>query len=116
MAGQKVSKIEIKKYLREKLQCDYGFIIHLTKWGMIQKLQDAYADPVEPDAYAKETLDEIYETYKDYCETWGLDYEADNRKNKDYLRDCDAQKRIVIPPLTEERKSELLKTMKKKRK
>ena len=58
MAGQKVSKIEIKKYLREELQCDYGFIIHLTKWGMIQKLQDAYADPVEPDAYAKETLDE----------------------------------------------------------
>lgn len=82
MISCKVSKNEIKKDLREKLQCDYGFIIHLTKWGMIQKLQDAYADPVESDAYVKETLNEIYETYKDYCEVWDLDYEADNRKTK----------------------------------
>ena len=86
MAAIKLTKIEIKKSLREELQCDYGFIIHLTKWGMIQKLQDAYADPNESEEYVKETMEEIYEAYKDYCNTWGLDYQADNRRNKDYPR------------------------------
>ena len=54
----KLSKIEIKKMLREELKCDYGFIIHLTKWGMIQKLQDAYADPNESNEMVKEDMDD----------------------------------------------------------
>ena len=109
MASIKLSKNEIKKSIREELLCDYGFILHLTKWGMIQKLQDAYADPNESDAYSKEVMDEIHETYKDYCNAWELDYQADNRKNTDY------RKRVnpLIPPLTEERKAEL-KAKKKK--
>ena len=113
MAAIKLSKIEIKRIIREELQCDYGFIIHLTKWGMIQKLQDAYADPNESDAYVKETMDEIWNTYKDYCSTWGLDFEADNRGNKEYIG-RDAQKRIVIPQLTKEEMQAIMQKKKKR--
>ncbi len=105
----KISKIEIKKMLREELKCDYGFIIHLTKWGMIQKLQDAYADPYESNEMVKEDMDEVYDTYFDYCKVWDLDPDADNRKNREYLG-RDISKRVVIPPvssLSEEEKKKL---------
>ena len=105
----KLSKLEIKKMLREELKCDYGFIIHLTKWGMIQKLQDAYADPNESNEMVKEDMDEIYDTYFDYCKAWDLDPETDNKKNKEYLG-RDISKRVVIPSvsgLSEEEKTKL---------
>lgn len=95
--------------IREELKCDYGFIIHLTKWGMIQKLQDAYADTNESNEMVKEDMDEIYNTYSDYCNVRGLDPEADNRKNTEYLG-WDISKRVVIPSvssLSEEEKKKL---------
>lgn len=85
MEGIKICKNEIKTKIREELKCDYGFIKHLTKWGLIQKLQDAYAKPQDSDE-PKEIMEEIYQTYKDYCDAWKLDYEADNRDNKEYLK------------------------------
>lgn len=82
--GIEISRNEIKAMITKELRCDYGFIKHLIKWGLIRKLQKAYHKTNDPDVI-KEIMDEVYQTYKDYCDAWGLDYEADNRNNKEYL-------------------------------
>lgn len=79
---------EVRAEIREKLQCDQGFINHLSRWGVIQKVVRLMRSE-DPDA--KEHIKETWETdiidgYRDYCQTWGLDPEADNTKNKDYLQ------------------------------
>ncbi len=51
----------------------------------IQKLQNVYFATNDPDEI-KEIMDEIWMMYKEYCDTWNLDYEADNRDNKEYLK------------------------------
>ncbi len=114
MAAFHISKVELKKRLREELQCDYGFIIQLTEWGVIKKLQDAYADEIDSDSCSKEVMNEIYDMYKEYCNVRGLDYATDNRGRKDYREIVNPQKRIVIPPLDEEMKAKLKKAKKKK--
>lgn len=84
MLGIDISKREIKANIQDELKCDYGFIKHLIKWGYIRKLQNIYFKTNDPEEI-KETMDEIYQMYKDYCDAWKLDYEADNRLNKEYL-------------------------------
>lgn len=80
----KISKNDIKNRIRDELKCDYGFIKDLTKNGTIQSLQNAYAD--DSAVAPKDIMEEVYQMYKDYCDTWKLDYEADNRDNKEYLK------------------------------
>jgi len=83
MAGIKVCKQDIKNRIRDELKCDYGFILNLTKEGRIQELQDAFTDDSVADP--KDIMEEVYTEYKDYCNVWGLNYESDNRNNKEYL-------------------------------
>lgn len=83
--GVKYCKQEIKDRIREELKCDYGFIKTLMADGAIEKLQNAYNNPDDSDD-PKDIMEEIYQNYKDYCDAWKLDYEADNRDNKEYLK------------------------------
>ena len=78
---------EVRAEIREKLQCDQGFINHLTKFGIIQRVVRLMRSD-DPDAkeHVKETCEEIWQGYRDYCEAWGLEFGADLRKSKDYLR------------------------------
>lgn len=86
MAETKWTKTDIKNRIREELKCDYGFIKHLMKWDEITKLQDT----LNTDCFSVSDEDQVFKTvyddYKDYCDTWKLDYEADNRENKEYLK------------------------------
>ena len=82
--GIEIGLREIKSNITEELKCDYGFIKHLSKWGIIRKLQKVYFKTNDSDEI-KEIMEEVYQMYRDYCSAWGLDYEADNRENKEYL-------------------------------
>lgn len=86
MTGKKWTKTDIKDRIRNELQCDYGFIKHLMKWNRIQELQDALNENCSSVADEDGLFNEVCSEYKEYCDIWGLDYEADNRKNKEYLK------------------------------
>lgn len=74
------TKTELKTQLKEELQCPQGFIVRLTKFGQIDELKKAII--ADDEAIRKEVMDDIYQSYKDYCEAFNLDYEADNRDLK----------------------------------
>jgi putative transcriptional regulator len=78
---------EVRAEIREELKCDQGFINHLTKSGIIQRIVRLIRSD-DPDAkeHIKETRENIWQEYRDYCKAWGLDFGADLRKSKDYLR------------------------------
>lgn len=82
----KFSKLDIKNRIREELKCDYGFIKHLMKWGTIEEMQNELNTNCFSVADEDQIFRNAYEGYKDYCDMWGLDYEADNRNNKEYLK------------------------------
>ena len=75
---------EIREEIRNETQCDQGFINHLRKWGVIDKLVRLRLSG-DRDHEEEVWNNDVMDGYKDYCEAWGLDYEADNSKNKDYL-------------------------------
>jgi len=75
----------IREEIREATHCDQGFINHLRKWGVLDKLVRA---AISDDKDKKHELwkEEVIHGYRDYCSAWGLDWQEDNRKNKDYLK------------------------------
>ena len=75
---------EIREEIRNETQCDQGFRNHLRKFGIIDKLVRLR---VSGDRDTEKAVwdEDVVIGYKDYCKAWGLDYEADNSKNKDYL-------------------------------
>ena len=81
----KITKNEIKNRIRDELQCDYGFIKQLIESGRIQELQNAFNSEDYSSGIDHDIMEEVYSEYKDYCDSWGLDYGADNRNNKEYL-------------------------------
>ena len=83
MEANKICKSDIKSWIKEELKCDYGFIKTLMANGTIQDLQNLYAE--DRKLYV-DAINDLYSVYRDYCETWKLDYEADNRDNKEYLK------------------------------
>ena len=82
----KLCKQSIKYMIRDELQCDYGFIKCLMKDGEIQRLQDACADLSGTVAVAQEIRNRFREKYEAYCRERNLDFSADNRMNRDYLK------------------------------
>lgn len=76
---------EIREEIRNETKCDQGFINHLRKWGIIDKLVRLRLSG-DHDKVTDVWNEDVIQGYKDYCKAWGLDYEADNSKNKEYLK------------------------------
>lgn len=77
-----ITKTEIKSQLKEELKCPQSFIDRCNKFGQIDELKKAIME--DDRDIQKEVMDGIYESYRDYCEAFKLDYEADNRKLKGF--------------------------------
>ena len=78
-----ITKTEIKKQLKEELKCPTDFIeMCLNKEGRIDQLKEYADDKTEWQL----TMNMIYDEWKDYCNAWELDPEADNRGFKPKLR------------------------------
>ena len=56
--GVAITKNELKKEIKEQLQCDQGFINHIAGSRLLQNLQDAYEEPYGRDEQ-KGAMDEI---------------------------------------------------------
>lgn len=77
-----ITKTEIKKQLKEELKCPTDFIERcLNKEGRIDHLKEYADDKTEWQL----TMNMIYDEWKDYCDAWELDPEADNRGFKPKL-------------------------------
>lgn len=74
------TKTELKAWLKDELKCPQEFINRCTKFKQIDKLKEAVMD--DDKEYRKEVMDDIRESYKDFCEVFGLDIQEDNRKVK----------------------------------
>ena len=75
---------DVRAQIREELHCDQGFINHLRKWGVIDKLVRARLSG-DKTRFSDIWKEDVICGYRDYCDAWGLDYTADNRRNKKYL-------------------------------
>lgn len=72
------TKTQLKKEVREELQCPSEFIRHLARFDTFDQLKESV---VSDDRQVKfDVLKDIRQAYKDYCHETGLDYNTDNRK------------------------------------
>ena len=72
------TKTELKKEVRNELQCPSEFIRHLAHFDVFDQLKESILSDDKPTEY--DVMKEIREAYVDYCRDTGLDYEQDNRK------------------------------------
>lgn len=76
-----MTKTEMKRELKEELQCPTDFIERcLNANGRIDELKQAIHE-----ADRQDIMNVIYDEWRDYCDAWGLDMEADNRNFKPFL-------------------------------
>lgn len=72
-----VTKTNVKSLVKEQFQCPWDFVEQLNAIGVIDELKQAINEG-EKDIDSG-TRDRILGEYKTYCNTWGLDVNADNR-------------------------------------
>ena len=76
----KTTKTELKTWLKNELQCPQSFIDRLNKSHQIDDLKEQIENGDKDQE--NEVMDEIWQSYKDYCDVFHLDFEADNRNLK----------------------------------
>lgn len=74
----KMTRTEVRRYIRQTLQCPSDFLDTLSKFGDIDELREAIASGDRD--VEKEVMDGIWEAYKQYCEDNKVDFDADNRR------------------------------------
>lgn len=72
------TKAQIKKELREELQCPHEFIKHLERFDSFDGLKEAVLDDDKTTIH--DEIKEIRNAYIDFCCENGLDINQDNRK------------------------------------
>ena len=74
------TKTELKTWLKDELKCPQSFIDRLNKFHQIDDLKEQIENGDKDQE--QEVMDGIIQSYKDYCEVFHLDIEADNRNLK----------------------------------
>lgn len=74
----KMTKTEVRRYVRQTLKCPSEFLDRLSKFGSLDDLQKAIASGDRD--IENQVMDDIWQSYKDYCEAFRIDFEADNSR------------------------------------
>jgi len=79
----KMTRTEVRRYVRKELQCPADFLDVLAKFGDIDELKEAIASGDRD--IEREVMDGIWEAYKQYCENNNIDFEADNSRKIHFI-------------------------------
>ena len=79
----KMTRTEIRRYIRQTLRCPTDFLDVLAKFGDIEELRNAIASGDRDNE--RQEMDAIWEAYKQYCENNSIDFEADNSRKIHFI-------------------------------
>ena len=78
-----MTRTEVRRYIRQTLKCPTDFLDVLGKFGDIEKLRNAIASGDRD--IERQEMDDIWESYKQYCENNHIDFEADNSRKIHFI-------------------------------